>query len=121
MGVEVVHDLPGVGENFHDQIAYSFSFTINEPNTYEWGYNEVLQYLADQTGPLSGNGITTIRGRVSTNMTTYDSPDIRIGVIGYWSGCVTGKENGLPSSGKRTISINAANLHPKSRGAIVGR
>jgi choline dehydrogenase len=59
LGIEVVHDLPGVGENFQDHIGGRITYKARRGNTYnEVSRNWVLkaraglQYLLAHSGPL---------------------------------------------------------------------
>lgn len=115
----MVHDLPGVGENFHDQILYTVKLSINDTDTNDYDWASAEEYLAYQTGPLSGIGINPIRARVASKFGTPDSPDIRLGLGAYSTPCAPGDVDALHSSGRRTVWLTVANMQPKSRGAFV--
>jgi choline dehydrogenase len=62
MGIEVVLDLPGVGENYHDHPASPIHMETRDWTSYGWSLKAMprdlwcaLQYLLTRTGPLAGN------------------------------------------------------------------
>jgi choline dehydrogenase-like flavoprotein len=61
-GIGVVHDLPGVGENYHDHVASPLHMETSDPTSYGISWKAVprnlfwlLAYLATRKGPLAGN------------------------------------------------------------------
>jgi choline dehydrogenase len=59
-GLEVVHDLPGVGSNLHDHFDLHCRFEIEEPLTIAGMSSAAIaeaerQYLLDGTGPFASN------------------------------------------------------------------
>ena len=59
-GIDVVHDLPGVGENLHDHLQIRMQYklrnarTLNERANSLWGKAAMgLEYLLFRTGPLT--------------------------------------------------------------------
>jgi choline dehydrogenase-like flavoprotein len=62
MGIEVVLDLPGVGENYHDHPASPMHMETDDPTSYGLSWKvlprdvwHLVQYLLTRTGPLAGN------------------------------------------------------------------
>jgi choline dehydrogenase-like flavoprotein len=62
MGIEVVLDAPGVGENYHDHPASPMHMETDNWTSYGWSWKTVprnlwcaLQYALTKTGPLAGN------------------------------------------------------------------
>ncbi|MEO6151571.1 MAG: GMC family oxidoreductase N-terminal domain-containing protein [Croceibacterium sp.] len=62
MGIEVVHELPGVGENYHDHVASPLHMETSDSTSYGLSYRAMprdiahfFQYLFKRTGPLAGN------------------------------------------------------------------
>lgn len=119
MGIRVVHDLPGVGENLHDQVVAKFNFTINQTDTYDNSWKIAKQYLKSQTGPLSSSGISSILGTLASSTTTPDYPDIRIFFLGYDVACAPGDDGALHSTGNHPGMMRVSYLHPRSRGTIM--
>ncbi|KZC06463.1 Glucose dehydrogenase [acceptor] [Dufourea novaeangliae] len=121
--VPVVHHLPGVGENCHNHQSYALDFTLDSPNFNELNTDSVDQYLATQTGPMSGSGLAQVTGIVASKYTTPDDPDIQIFHAGYQAVCNSSSQVGDLGSGgaKIRIRFSAVNLHPSSRGRITLR
>ncbi|XP_046607192.1 glucose dehydrogenase [FAD, quinone]-like [Neodiprion virginianus] len=118
MGITVVKDLPGVGSNYHDHPYFMLSFTINENDVYDNDWAVAAEYLAFQTGPLSSYGIAGAIAHIASTATTPDYPDIQIFSAGYQADCAPGEIGALRSTGRRTVTLSALYLHPKSRGRI---
>jgi len=62
MGIDVVLDLPGVGENYHDHPASPMHMETGNMTSYGWSWKAAprnvwcaLQYLLTRKGPLAGN------------------------------------------------------------------
>jgi choline dehydrogenase-like flavoprotein len=62
MGVEVAHDLPGVGENYHDHVASPMHMETSDPTSYGLSWKalprdifHLFQYALTRKGPLAGN------------------------------------------------------------------
>lgn len=117
VNVSVVKDLPGVGENLHNHVSYTISWTINQPNEYDLNWATVTEYIGFQKGPMASTGLSQITGIVPSRYTTPDHPDIQIFFGGYQASCATSGQVGtLLDNGKRGISFSPTNLHPLSRG-----
>lgn len=125
--VPVVHNLPGVGKNLHNHVAFKLSFTTNENATTALNWAVAMQYLLYRDGLMSGTGMSQLTGMINTKYANPkdDNPDIQFFFGGYLANCAkTGevgelsseKVNGLPP--KREISIIPTVLHPKSRGYL---
>lgn len=56
VGVPVVHDLPGVGKNLHNHVAYALAFTINDTDTTPLNWATAMEYLLFRDGLMSGTG-----------------------------------------------------------------
>lgn len=62
VGVDVVKDLPGVGENYHDHVASPIHMETADSTSYGISWKAMprdilhfFQYLATRKGPLAGN------------------------------------------------------------------
>ncbi|OAV63051.1 choline dehydrogenase [Enteractinococcus helveticum] len=61
LGIPVVHDLPGVGENLMDHAQYGVKFTTSSPDTFNkkvgnWftqGFQGIKYYLLPRNGPIN--------------------------------------------------------------------
>lgn len=117
-GIEVVHDLPGVGRNLQDHLQFRLMFRVSKPITTNDDLRTLtgqarigLQWLMKGTGPL-GIGINQggLFTRVLPGSTTPDiqfhfstlSADMAGGKPHDWSGC--------------TFSV--CQLRPESRGVV---
>ncbi|XP_054011316.1 glucose dehydrogenase [FAD, quinone]-like [Hylaeus anthracinus] len=120
VGVPVVHDLPGVGENLHNHQSYGVDFTLNQQYSAELNDGSASQYLYNQTGPMSATGLAQVTGILTSKLTTLDDPDIQIFFAGYQAICRTKSAIAdLEGDGnKTTVRFSAVNLHPHSRGRI---
>lgn len=56
VGVPVVRDLPGVGKNLHNHVAYAMTFTINDTDTTPLNWATAMEYLLFRDGLMSGTG-----------------------------------------------------------------
>lgn len=116
--VPVVHDLPGVGKNFHNHVAYGLEYKLKKsPKENLLNWKTASEYLEKRTGPLSSSGMSQMTGVLSSKYTTPDYPDLQIFFLGKGAGCGNGDVSSDDKS-PETLTINAVNLHPKSRGVI---
>jgi choline dehydrogenase-like flavoprotein len=116
MGIEVLRDMPGVGENFQDHVAVPIEARLKDPISIEGqdrGLRAVMQatrYLAFRRGLLSSN-ILECGGFVDTG--NLGRPDIQYHFMPAFS---------LTSDGKRAeghgLSFSACLLRPESRGQV---
>lgn len=58
VGVPVIRDLPGVGKNLHNHVAYTLTFTINDTDTTPLNWATAMEYLLFRDGLMSGTGKT---------------------------------------------------------------
>lgn len=116
VGVEVVKDLPGVGENLHNHVSYQLSFTMDESDLYDNNWEVSKQYYNSQTGPLSATGLNQMAAILATNATTNDYPDLQIFVGGFASTCAPGGVDAQQSTGRRAVTLSPTFLHTKSKG-----
>jgi len=64
VGVPVVRDLPGVGKNLHNHVAYTLTFTINDTDTTPLNWATAMEYLLFRDGLMSGTGKTDCSKRL---------------------------------------------------------
>lgn len=57
VNVPVVHDLPGVGKNLQNHVAYFVNFHINDTNTAPLNWATAMEYLLFRDGLMSGTGL----------------------------------------------------------------
>ncbi|XP_012285424.1 glucose dehydrogenase [FAD, quinone]-like [Orussus abietinus] len=119
VNVPLVKDLPGVGENLHNHVSYTVSWTIDQPNEYDLNWAAAMEYVNFQRGPMASTGMSQVTGIVPSRFTTPDHPDIQIFFGGYQAACATtGEVGALQDNGRRSISASPTNLHPRSKGRL---
>ncbi|KAG7204113.1 hypothetical protein KM043_001961 [Ampulex compressa] len=119
VNVSVVKDLPGVGENLHNHLSYTLSWTINQPNEFDLNWASALEYVAFQKGPMASTGLSQMTGIIPSRYTSPDHPDIQFFFGGYQASCATTGEIGAVMSNEgRSISFTAMNAQPRSRGVL---
>ncbi|XP_050300397.1 glucose dehydrogenase [FAD, quinone] [Anthonomus grandis grandis] len=119
--VPVVHDLPGVGKNLQNHVAFFLNFNINDTNTAPLNWATAMEYLLFRDGLMSGTGISEVTGFINTkyNDPNLDHPDIQFFFGGFLANCAkTGQVGERVDNASRQIQIIPAVLHPKSRGEI---
>ena len=119
MGISVVHDLPGVGENLNDHFGIDIVAELTghdsldrykKPHWMLWGG---AQYYLFRSGPLTSN---VVEG--GAFWYSGDAPAIPDLQFHFLAGA--GAEAGVPgvSPGTSGITLNSYTLRPKSRGTV---
>lgn len=115
-GVEVVADLPGVGENYQDHLEATVQAEIKDPISL-FGQDKglkaaghMLQYVLTKTGLLTSNVVES-GGFVDTAGT--GQPDLQFHVLPSFIGFVD-----RPPEPGHGISIAPCFLRPQSRGTV---
>jgi choline dehydrogenase-like flavoprotein len=115
-GIDVVVDLPGVGENYQDHLEATVQCEIKDPISMfgeDKGFRAVshmLQYMLTKTGLLTSTVVES-GGFVDTAGT--GEPDIQFHVLPTFIGFA----DRLPEPG-HGISIGPCVLRPQSRGSV---
>ncbi|MDE3177572.1 MAG: GMC family oxidoreductase N-terminal domain-containing protein [Pseudomonadota bacterium] len=116
-GVQVVHDLPGVGSNLQDHLDLYAICECTGDHTYDrvaqphrtvWAG---LQYLLFKTGPVTSTLFET--GGFWYADQQARSPDIQ-----FHLGLGSGIEAGVAAMKNPGVTLNSAFLRPRSRGAV---
>ncbi|MBX2826032.1 MAG: GMC family oxidoreductase N-terminal domain-containing protein, partial [Gammaproteobacteria bacterium] len=118
VGVDVVHDLPGVGENLHDHLDL---FTIAEcSGRYSYDHygkphhalRAALRYLVFKNGPAASSLFET--GAFWRSDGDTEGPcDLQ-----FHFGQGSGIEAGVASMPKGGVTLNVAFMRPQSRGTV---
>ena len=117
LGIEVRHDLPGVGENLQDHIDLCAIAECTGPFSYDrvqrfdratWAG---LQYLLFRSGPVTSSLFET--GGFWYVDENARSPDVQ-----FHFGQGSGIEKGIASINGCGITLNSAVMRPKSRGTV---
>lgn len=113
LGIPIVVDLPGVGQNLQDHPVVPFVFHSARPVTLDGADNlrNISNYLLFKRGPLTSN-IAEASGFIRTR-DGLDMPDIQ-----YHFGPAYFIDHGQTKMSGHGISIGPTLLHPQSRGTI---
>lgn len=118
LGIDVVHDLPGVGSNLNDHFGIDIVAELNAPDSLD-KYNKLhwmlwagLQYTLFKSGPATSNVVEG--GAFWFSGGPRGEPDLQFHFLAG-----AGAEEGVPSvpSGSG-ITLNSYTLRPKSRGTV---
>ncbi|XP_018325038.1 glucose dehydrogenase [FAD, quinone]-like, partial [Agrilus planipennis] len=125
-GIQQVHELPGVGANLQNHVAFYMVFNLlKQNNTFDLNWPALLDYVIYKRGPLASTGMSQITARINSRHAdasgTY--PDLQLFFGGYSANCAnTGEVNALRNASNpvepRQIYISPVALHTKSRGYI---
>ena len=119
VGVEVVHDLPGVGENLADHFGIDIVAeltghqSLDKYNKWQWAAWAGLQYTLFRSGPITSNVVEG--GAFWFSQGSGDVPDLQFHFLAG-----AGAEAGVPSvtPGASGVTLNSYTLRPKSRGTV---
>lgn len=116
-GVNVKHDLPGVGENMQDHLDLFVIAECTGDHTYD-GVAKLhrtlgagLQYMFLRSGPVASS-------LFETGGFWYADPDARSPDIQFHLGLGSGIEAGVERLKNAGVTLNSAYLHPRSRGTV---
>ena len=117
VGVPVVHDLPGVGDNMQDHLDLFVICECTGDHTYD-GVAKLhrtlwagLQYVLFRSGPVASS-------LFETGGFWYADPDARSPDIQFHLGLGSGIEAGVERLKNAGVTLNSAYLHPRSRGTV---
>ena len=117
VGVEVKHDLPGVGSNLQDHLDLFVICECTGDHTYDrvarphrtlWAG---IQYVLFRTGPVASS-------LFETGGFWYADPGARSPDIQFHLGLGSGIEAGVERLRNAGVTLNSAYLHPRSRGTV---
>ena len=117
VGVPVVHDLAGVGENLQDHVDLSVLAECSGPHSYDpvkrldRTLMAGLQYLLFRSGPVASSLFET--GGFWFADRNAEFPDIQ-----FHLGQGSGIEKGIATVQGSGITLNSALLRPRSRGTV---
>ncbi|KAK9872827.1 hypothetical protein WA026_019611 [Henosepilachna vigintioctopunctata] len=121
VGIPLIYDLPGVGRNLHNHVAYNVNFNINDTNSAPLNWATAMEYLLFRDGLMSGTGVSEVTGFVSSKYSdpNDENPDIQFFFGGFLANCArTGQVGERLDNNSRSIQIVPTLLHPKSRGYL---
>ncbi len=117
LGLQVVHDLPGVGKNFQDHMDVYIAAECSKPISYNgedrWdrAVRHGIQYLMYKTGPVTA--CVAEAGCFLKSSDDVRSPDIQIHCLPAFV-----VDHGRKRIKGHGITINTCNLRPKSIGSV---
>ncbi len=118
-GIDVVHDLPGVGENLNDHFGVDIVAelkgheSLDKYNKPHWAVWAGIQYVFFRSGPITSNVVEG--GAFWFADKAAEVPDLQFHFL-----CGAGAEEGVPgvSPGASGITLNSYTLRPKARGTV---
>ena len=119
LGLDVVHNLPGVGENLHDHFGIDIvaelngHYSLDKYNKLHWMLWAGAQYALFKSGPVTSNV-------VEGGAFWYSTADAKIPDLQFHFLAGAGAEEGVPSvpAGSSGITLNSYTLRPKARGTV---
>ena len=120
LGIDVVHDLPGVGQNLQDHMDVyvvsecrgEFSYDkVARPHRTLWA---VVQYILFRQGPIAST-------LIDAGGFWYADPDARSPDIQLHFVLGAGLEHGLAKLRNAGVTLNSAFIRPRSRGTVTLR
>lgn len=117
LGVDVVHNLPGVGENLQDHFGIGAEYRSTVKSTVNDLYNnkfkgglQLLRHLIFRTGPFADNG--NYSNTFICSGPEIDRPDM---MVTFMAWCTNEQLKPHPFSG---FTILAEHMRPQSRGHV---
>jgi choline dehydrogenase-like flavoprotein len=117
VGVNVLHDLPGVGGNLQDHLDLFVISECTGDHTYD-GVAKLhrtlwagLEYVLFKSGPVASS-------LFETGGFWYADPQARSPDIQFHLGLGSGIEAGVEKLKNAGVTLNSAYLHPRSRGTV---
>ncbi|WP_454817613.1 GMC family oxidoreductase [Labrys neptuniae] len=117
VGVKVVHDLPGVGENLQDHVDLCVLCECSGDHSYDRVQRPHrmvaagLQYMLFKTGPV-------VSSLFETGGFWYADPAARSPDIQFHFGQGSGIETGIAKLQNPGVTLNTAFMRPRSRGSV---
>lgn len=117
VGVDVKHELPGVGENLQDHLDLFVICECTGDHTYDGVAKPHrtlaagLQYILLRSGPVASS-------LFETGGFWYADPQARSPDIQFHLGLGSGIEAGVEKLKNAGVTLNSAYLHPRSRGTV---
>ncbi len=124
LGIDVLRDLPAVGQNFADHQKIGVSFDLhNHPGTNRefvgWRlYRNALRYFLTRSGPLARVGMP-LTGLISSE-SRPDWPDFQVAAAPFAMRTINemAERPGSPLTDKPGLTFSGYHLRPRSRGTV---
>jgi len=116
LGIDVVHDLPGVGKNFQDHMdvyltAETAPVSYNMEDRPDRAIRHAIQYLLYKTGPVTA--CVAEAGAFIRSSDQVENPDIQIHCLPAYV-----IDHGRKRVKGHGVTINTCNLRPRSIGTV---
>jgi choline dehydrogenase len=119
LGLPVMADLPGVGENLQDHFGIDIvgeltgHYSLDKYNKLHWMLWAGAQYMLFNSGPVTSNVVEG--GAFWHSQPGLERPDLQFHFLAG-----AGAEAGVPSvpKGSSGVTLNSYTLRPKSRGTV---
>ena len=116
LGIDVVHDLPGVGKNFQDHMdvyltAATIPVSFNESDRPDRAAAALFQYVLFRTGPITA--CVCEAGMFVRSSNAVAAPDIQIHCLPAYV-----IDHGRQRVKGHGMTINTCNLRPRSIGSV---
>ena len=118
VGVPVVHDMPGIGQNFHDHFSTDVTWVLNGPHSYDkykkthWKIWAGMQYAMFRSGPVASNIVEA--GAFWWSDRSEKTPDLQFHFLAG-----AGIEEGVGTvPGGNGATCNSYHVRPRSRGSV---
>jgi choline dehydrogenase-like flavoprotein len=117
-GIDVVHDLPGVGQNLHDHFSTDVIWVLKGDHSYDkykkahWKLWAGLQYILFRSGPVASNIVEA--GAFWWSDRSERTPDLQFHFLAG-----AGVEEGVGTvPGGNGATCNSYHTRPRSRGSV---
>lgn len=126
VGIQQLHNLPGVGQNLQNHVSFALKYYLNNKQNFNnLNWDSLKEYISNKTGPLSSTGVTQVTARINSKYTDPDEsyPDLQFFFSGYLAQCsISGNikepENLNKPSAAKSFTMRPTLLRPKSIGYI---
>ncbi|KAJ8939681.1 hypothetical protein NQ314_011044, partial [Rhamnusium bicolor] len=126
VGIQQVHELPGVGRNLQNHVAFYITYNMNRHRAIsDLDWANALDYLINRKGPMTSTGMSQVTARINSPYAepSGTNPDLQIFFSGYLANCAHSgvtRADADPEhpNAPRTLTMSPVTLHPKSKGHI---
>lgn len=126
VGIQQIHELPGVGKNLHNHVTFYMTYLLNNKKSFnDLDWANALDYILNRRGPMSSTGMSQVTARINSRYADPrgDHPDLQIFFAGYLANCaqsgeVKAFEDPEKPDAPKHLTVSPVVLHPKSRGYI---
>lgn len=125
LGIEVLHNLPGVGENLIDHLHTRFNYRVNKQVTLndllatKWrGGLSFMNYMLRKRGLMATPTVTAHAMTRSHETAPYADLKLQIAMYSAKDRYLDGEQSGPPTDPFSGIGLGQFNIYPKSRGEV---